>query len=88
MTGLAIAHDIVLHAAWLRRIEQSSIFLFVSHGTHGVSYRFLHKARRNGCVKINVNRWDRDEYTKFRAENAGTPELTVLKEKDTEVYAG
>ncbi|KAF3026591.1 hypothetical protein E8E14_014251 [Neopestalotiopsis sp. 37M] len=59
----------------------------VLHGTHGVSNELFHAARKQGMVKINLNRTVRDEYTNFVAENAGKLELTILKTKAVEVYA-
>jgi fructose-bisphosphate aldolase, class II len=59
----------------------------VLHGTHGVSNELFHAARKQGMVKINLNRTVRDEYTNFVTENAGKLELTILKTKAVEVYA-
>lgn len=59
----------------------------VLHGTHGISLDLFHEARKQGMVKINLNRTVRDEYTDFVAANASKLELTVLKMQAVEVYA-
>lgn len=60
----------------------------VLHGTHGVPNELFHSARERGVVKINLNKTVRNEYTDFVTQNAGKLELTVLKTRAVEVYAG
>ncbi|KAF2135834.1 uncharacterized protein K452DRAFT_280955 [Aplosporella prunicola CBS 121167] len=59
----------------------------VLHGTHPVSDDLFKVAIRRGVAKINLNRTVRDPYTGFVAANAGSLELTALKERSVEVYA-
>jgi fructose-bisphosphate aldolase class II len=58
----------------------------VLHGTHGVTDELFLETIPRGIHKINLNKTVRDVYTEFVAKNAGTMELTVLKEKSVSIY--